>query len=97
MVESFYTDPDPALVRHVYQGGALACWQIDLLADHNTGGRVPIPRFKAITIDASASGEIAAMPHWAGESVDGVTRWQPAAEIVHELADGAEQLLRRRS
>jgi hypothetical protein len=35
------------------------------------------------------------MPHWAGESVDGIKRVQPAAEIVHELADEAEKLLRR--
>jgi nitronate monooxygenase len=65
------------------------------IADPDTGQRVPIRRFKAMTIDTTASGQIAAMPHWAGESVDGVTRLQPAAEIVHELADDAEKLLRR--
>jgi hypothetical protein len=41
------------------------------------------------------TGEIDAMALYAGESVGGVTRVQPAAEIVHELAEGAEQLLRR--
>jgi hypothetical protein len=41
------------------------------------------------------TGAIEAMPHWAGESVGGVTRIQPAAEIVRELADEAERLLRR--
>ena len=35
------------------------------------------------------------MPHWAGESVGGVKRLQPAAEIVRELAGEAERLLRR--
>jgi hypothetical protein len=35
------------------------------------------------------------MPHWAGESVDGVKKVQPAGEIVGELVDEAEQLLRR--
>jgi hypothetical protein len=41
------------------------------------------------------TGAIAAMPHWAGESVDGVKAVLPAAEIVRELVDEAEQLLRR--
>jgi hypothetical protein len=35
------------------------------------------------------------MPHWAGESVGGETRVQPAAEIMRELAGEAERLLRR--
>jgi hypothetical protein len=35
------------------------------------------------------------MPLLAGESVDGVTRIGPAREIVHELAEEAERLLRQ--
>jgi hypothetical protein len=35
------------------------------------------------------------MSLWAGESVSGVTRVQPAREIVRELAEEAERLLRR--
>jgi len=35
------------------------------------------------------------MALYAGESVDAVTAVQPAAAIVRELAEGAEQLLRR--
>jgi nitronate monooxygenase len=49
----------------------------------------PTPPTKDIT------GSIEAMALYAGESVDGVHAIQPAAEIVSELADGAEQLLRR--
>jgi hypothetical protein len=52
------------------------------------GCSVPI-QYKGVT------GAIEAMPHWAGESVDGVKTVQPAAEIVRELVDEAEQLLRR--
>ena len=44
---------------------------------------------------APGRGAVAAMPQWAGESVGGVTRVQPAAEIVRELAEEAERLLRR--
>jgi hypothetical protein len=36
------------------------------------------------------------MPLWAGESVGGVKRIQSAAEIVMELARGADELARLR-
>jgi nitronate monooxygenase len=60
-----------------------------------SGDRVPVRRFQKLTITRHVSGAIEAMPHWAGESVGGVTRVQPAAEIIQELAGEAEQLLRR--
>jgi NAD(P)H-dependent flavin oxidoreductase YrpB (nitropropane dioxygenase family) len=63
--------------------------------DPDTGERYPIRRFQPQTIEMSVSGAIDAMSQWAGESVGGVKRVQPAAEIVHELAGDAEQLLRR--
>jgi len=63
--------------------------------DEVTGERYPIHRFQIGTIRKVTSGNLAAMPHWAGESVDGIKRVQPAADIVRELADGAEELLRR--
>ncbi len=59
------------------------------------GERLPIQRFACLPVDTSATGAIEAMPHWAGESVGAVKRVQPAAEIVHELADDAEKLLRQ--
>jgi nitronate monooxygenase len=63
--------------------------------DEDTGERYPIQRFGSITPRKVMTGAIEAMPHWAGESVDGVTKVQPAAEIVQELAGDAEKLLRR--
>lgn len=60
-----------------------------------TGLRVPVHRFDSLVATSDTTGAIAAMPLWAGESVAGVKRVQPAAEIVHELADEAEKLLRR--
>jgi nitronate monooxygenase len=63
--------------------------------DHVSGKRFSIDRFKCLVITEATSGAIAAMPHWAGESVDGIKKVQPAAEIVHELAGDAERLLRR--
>ena len=46
-------------------------------------------------ITRGVTGAVEAMPLWAGESVGGVTRAQPAAEILQELAEEAERLLRR--
>src|SRR5215218_2064509 len=62
--------------------------------DPTDGTRAPVRRFQKLTITGHVSGAIEAMPHWAGESVRGVARVQPAAEIVRELAGEAERLLR---
>jgi NAD(P)H-dependent flavin oxidoreductase YrpB (nitropropane dioxygenase family) len=59
------------------------------------GTREPLLRLAPNAINRGTTGTIAAMPLWAGESVGGVTRVQPAAEIVRELAGEAERLLRR--
>jgi nitronate monooxygenase len=45
----------------------------------------PVPRFSTLPPTKDASGNVAAMPHYAGFSVDGVLKPQPAAEIVTEL------------
>ena len=63
--------------------------------DEDTGERFQIPRFQSVTPRKVMTGAIEAMPHWAGESVDGLKKIQPAAEIVHELASEAEKLLQR--
>jgi NAD(P)H-dependent flavin oxidoreductase YrpB (nitropropane dioxygenase family) len=54
-----------------------------------------IPRLHHAPPQRGTTGHIEAMALYAGESVDGVRGIQPAAQIVHELADGAEQLLQR--
>jgi NAD(P)H-dependent flavin oxidoreductase YrpB (nitropropane dioxygenase family) len=59
------------------------------------GKRVPIKRFDAASVPRDATGAIGAMSLWAGESVGGVTKVQPAAEVVQEMAAEAEALLRR--
>jgi nitronate monooxygenase len=63
--------------------------------DRYTGERYPIHRFQSHPAYATVSGTIAALPFWAGESVGGVKRVQPAAEVLHELASEAEELLKR--
>ena len=59
-------------------------------------GPMPLPRFAVPTPTVTTTGHIEAMPLYAGESVGSVRRIQPAAEILHELADGAERLLHGR-
>jgi NAD(P)H-dependent flavin oxidoreductase YrpB (nitropropane dioxygenase family) len=59
------------------------------------GDTVPVRRGEKMVITRHVTGAVEAMPHWAGESVGNVTRVQPAAEIVAELAGEAERLLRR--
>jgi NAD(P)H-dependent flavin oxidoreductase YrpB (nitropropane dioxygenase family) len=54
-----------------------------------------VPRLHHAPPRRGTTGYIEAMALYAGESVDGVRSVQSAAHIVHELADGAEQLLRR--
>jgi nitronate monooxygenase len=65
------------------------------IVDPITSERTPIHRLEKMTIASNVTGAIEAMPHWAGESVRGVRRRQTAAEIVVELAEEAERLLRR--
>jgi len=63
--------------------------------DPHTSARRPLRRCQPLDIHTGVTGAIEAMPHWAGESVDGVKAVQSAAEIVQELAGDAERLLRR--
>jgi nitronate monooxygenase len=58
--------------------------------------RMPLPPFAIPCPGRGATGTIAAMALYAGQSVGAVTRVQPAADIVRELADGAEALLQKR-
>ena len=48
----------------------------------------PVPRFTTLPPTKDARGNVAAMPHYAGFSVDGVTKRQTAKEIVDELVGG---------
>lgn len=57
--------------------------------------KMPIPRFAVPTPTRETNGTIEAMPLYAGESVGAVQRVQPAAAIVSELVEQAEDLLKR--
>ena len=55
----------------------------------------PIVRYQAYTPGADAEGDIDAMSLWAGQSVGLVSKTQSVADIVREIDEQAEAILRR--
>jgi len=55
----------------------------------------PIVRYQSCTPGRDAEGDIDALSLWAGQSVGLVSKVQPAADIVREIADEARSILRR--
>jgi nitronate monooxygenase len=67
----------------------------DVAGEMEMGGqRVPLPKFAGLPPHTGVSGHIEAMVLYAGESVAGVTAITSAANVISELAGGAERLLR---
>lgn len=56
--------------------------------------QVPVPRFAVPCPTRDTTGAIEAMALYAGESAGAVTEVMAAADVVRELAEGAERLLR---
>jgi NAD(P)H-dependent flavin oxidoreductase YrpB (nitropropane dioxygenase family) len=57
----------------------------------------PIVRYQSYTPGSDAEGDIDAMSLWAGQSVGLVSRLQSARDIVHEVVDEAQLILRQLS
>lgn len=67
----------------------------DVVGENVMGGvTVSVPRYSPPPPGRETTGNIEAMALYAGQSVDAVRSIQPAAEIVSELSEGAERLLR---
>jgi enoyl-[acyl-carrier protein] reductase II len=61
------------------------------------GGRaMPVLRFMGFPPNAEASGDIDAMDLLAGQGVGLVREVKPAGQIVHELVEGAKQIIAQR-
>jgi NAD(P)H-dependent flavin oxidoreductase YrpB (nitropropane dioxygenase family) len=74
---------------------AATAFEGDVVGEMSMGDiRMPIPRLAVPTPTRGTTGTIAAMALYAGEGVGALTAVKPAAEIVRELTDGAEALLR---
>src|SRR5213075_4617 len=55
----------------------------------------PIVRYQSYTPGSDAEGDIDAMSLWAGQSVGLVSKTQSAADIVREIAEQADSILRQ--
>jgi hypothetical protein len=67
----------------------------DIAGEMSLGAaRIPVPKLAVPSPTRDATGAIAAMALYAGESVEMVTQVLPAGQVVRELAEGAERLLR---
>lgn len=55
----------------------------------------PIVRYQSYTPGVDAEGDIEAMSLWAGQSVGLVSKLQSAGDIVREIAEEAQGVLRR--
>jgi NAD(P)H-dependent flavin oxidoreductase YrpB (nitropropane dioxygenase family) len=68
----------------------------EVVAMWQTGNELrPIPRWFAYPPSREITGHVEAMAMYAGQGVGQVKQVVPAAQVVTELADGAEELLRR--
>jgi NAD(P)H-dependent flavin oxidoreductase YrpB (nitropropane dioxygenase family) len=67
----------------------------DVIAKSRSAG--PIVRYQSYTPGADAEGDIDALSLWAGQGVGLVSKLQPAGEIVREISDEADSILRRLS
>jgi NAD(P)H-dependent flavin oxidoreductase YrpB (nitropropane dioxygenase family) len=56
--------------------------------------RMPVPKFSVPSPTRETTGTIGAMALYAGQSVGATATIMPAGEVVRELTDGAERLLR---
>ena len=56
---------------------------------------LPVPRFGVPCPNRETTGEIAARSTYAGQGVGATDRVLPAAQVLTDLAEGAERLLRR--
>ena len=74
---------------------AVEAFEGDTVGERQIGSAsMTIPKGSAGSPNKQTTGAIAAMPLYAGESVGSVTQVQSAGDVVRELADGAERLLR---
>jgi nitronate monooxygenase len=75
---------------------AAQAFEGEVVGEMEIGGeKMDVPRLAAPSPTRETTGQIEAMALYAGESVNGVREVMPAAEIIRELAEGSERLLRR--
>jgi NAD(P)H-dependent flavin oxidoreductase YrpB (nitropropane dioxygenase family) len=78
--------PHRVLRSSIDAAEALADEQVGIV--RLAGAEIPVPRFGAVPPTRDSTGAVEAMPFYAGQSAGAVTRVQPAAEVIAELAVG---------
>jgi nitronate monooxygenase len=58
------------------------------------GQQIEVPRYSVFSPLASATGKVNAMAQYAGQGVSAIKSCEPAADILRQLADGAETILK---
>jgi NAD(P)H-dependent flavin oxidoreductase YrpB (nitropropane dioxygenase family) len=84
-VETWEAVGRPALGQRPGEGYAIA----------RSDAGAPVVRYQSHTPGAGTEGEIDELPMWVGQSVGLVSKIQPAAEIVREIAEEADAILQR--
>ena len=90
-----WPDAPNRVLRHALDRATASADQV--VASLRVPGRnepVPIPRLSPLPPTVDCEGDITAMALYAGESVGAVRTIRPAAEIVRELVEGADAVLR---
>jgi NAD(P)H-dependent flavin oxidoreductase YrpB (nitropropane dioxygenase family) len=76
----------------------LGCYKVANVAavEHVADAIAPVLRFMGFPPSTDASGDLDSMALYAGQSAGLVREIKPAAEIVHELVEGAGQIIKQR-
>ncbi|MDP9209673.1 MAG: nitronate monooxygenase [Actinomycetota bacterium] len=75
---------------------AAEAFEGEVVGETRMGARtLPVPRFGVPCPNRETTGQIDAMVHYAGQGVGATHEVVPAAQVIDELATGAERLLRR--
>ena len=75
---------------------AAEAFEGEVVGETRMGARtLPVPRFGVPCPNRETTGQIDAMVHYAGQGVGATRQVVPAAQVIDELATGAERLLRR--
>ncbi len=66
-----------------------------IIGEVNIGGQqIEVPRFSVFSPLVTATGEVKAMAQYAGQGVSAIKSCEPAADILRQLVDGAEKILK---
>jgi NAD(P)H-dependent flavin oxidoreductase YrpB (nitropropane dioxygenase family) len=90
---TFWPDAPHRVLRDCIDEALRSSDEVVAFVEDADGTALPVPRLAPPSPQRRATGNVAAMAHYAGQSVGEVRRRQSASEIVAELAEGARTAL----